>query len=135
MRLYIDCEWNEYGGELISMALVADGGFEWYEVLNCDNPGSWVSKNVMPKLNKAPVSLAEMRKSLHHFLSQFDSVHLIADWPEDIAHFCKLLITGPGERINTPPLSMEVKRDLNAQSNLPHNALEDAKAIMLADNR
>jgi hypothetical protein len=57
-------------------------------------------------------------------------VHLVADWPEDIQHFCEALITAPGLRIDTPPLTMEIRRDLDAVSALPHNALEDARAIM-----
>ena len=54
------------------------------------------------------------------------------DWPEDIEHFCAALICGPGMRINTPPLTMEIRRDLNGASQLPHNALADAKANRLA---
>jgi hypothetical protein len=54
---------------------------------------------------------------------------LVADWPEDIQHFCELLITGPGLRLDTPPLTIEIRRDLDAVSALPHNALEDARAI------
>jgi hypothetical protein len=32
-------------------------------------------------------------------------------------------------RINTPPLTMEIRRDLDAVSEIPHNALADARAI------
>lgn len=130
MRLWIDTEFNEFQGPLISMAIVGGDGHEWYEVTHCASPSPWVAKNVMPILGKQPVSLVEMRFGLHIFLMQFDSVHLIADWPEDIAHFCNLLIAGPGTRINTPRLSMEIRRDLDAVSALPHNALEDARAMM-----
>ena len=49
--------------------------------------------------------------------------------PEDIAHFCQSLIVGPGARINTPHLTMEIRRDLDAVSEIPHNALSDARAI------
>ena len=133
MRLFIDGEWNGYGGELISMALVAEDGREFYAVLGCDNPEPWVAENVMPKLNdghgvelRESVESVQVRLSL--FLAQFDAVHIIADWPEDIERFCRLLITGPGTRINTPPLTMEVLR-VDAPSENPHNALADARGM------
>lgn len=129
-KLFIDCEFNEFRGELISMAIVSEDGREWYEALPCANPGPWVSQHVMPIIGKQPLQNGiELALSLHAFLSQFDSVHLVADWPEDIKHFCDALIVAPGQRIDTPPLTMEVRRDLDAVSAIPHNALEDAKAI------
>lgn len=130
MRIWIDCEFNEYKGDLISMALVAEDGREWYRVLPCPNPGSWVARHVMPILHEKPVDRPEFARSLQQWLKRYDDVHVIADWPEDIAHFCESLIVGPGERINTPPLTMEVRRDLDLiPSTLPHNALWDARAI------
>ena len=129
MKLYLDCEFNEFRGELVSMALVAEDGREWYEVVPCENPGDWVAKNVMPILGKAALPCTgALTASLFHFLRQFETVHIVADWPEDIAHFCTALITGPGMRIDTPPLTMEVLR-IDAGSELPHNALADARGI------
>jgi hypothetical protein len=130
MRIWIDTEFNEFKGDLISMALVAEDGQEFYEVLPCANPGSWVAEHVMPILNKEPIAKVQLQHRLSFFLRRFDHVHLIADWPEDIQHFCDMLITGPGFRVDTPPLTMEIRRDLDAVSALPHNALEDARAIM-----
>lgn len=127
-RFFIDCEWNEFGGDLISMALVGQDGAEWYEVTHCPNPGRWVAEHVLPILGKAPITREAMRHSLHSFLAPYESVEIVADWPEDIEQFCRLLITGPGTRIDTPPLCMWVVR-LDAPSKLPHNALEDARGI------
>src|SRR6516225_11221915 len=132
MKLWIDTEFNEFRGDLISLALVDETGREFYEVLPCAKPGNWVAANVMPILNKPPISPGEMQRRLQNWLMWYDSVHVIADWPEDIEHFCRVLIAGPGLRINTPPLTMEVRRDLSGQSQLPHNALADAKANRLA---
>ena len=76
-----------------------------------------------------------MAMSLCQFLSQFDSAHIVADWPEDISHFCNALIVGPGMRIDTPPLTLEVRRDLPNTadiSRVPHNALEDARSLAQA---
>lgn len=128
MNIYLDCEFNEFKGALISMALVDENGREWYEVVPCENPGPWVAEHVMPILGRGPVSIPLMQASLSAWLSMYDCVHIIADWPEDIAHFCQALITGPGMRLNTPPLTMEVLR-IDSASELPHNALADARGI------
>lgn len=109
------------------MALVADDGQEFYEVLPCENPGKWVNQHVIPILNQEPVPLAVFEIRLQKFLYQYKAVHIIADWPEDIKYFCEALITGPGERLNTPPLTMEILR-FDSDSALPHNALADARA-------
>lgn len=141
MRLYLDTEFNGFQGALISLALVAEDGREFYEVLPCENPEPWVAQHVMPVLNKAVIhyQLVEphivLAYALSHFLHQFDEVHIVADWPEDISHFCQALIVGPGRRVDTPPLTLEVRRDLpnTAEvSAVPHNALEDARALRLA---
>lgn len=127
-RFWIDCEYNEFRGALISMALVPESGPEFYEVLDCQKPGPWVAEHVMPILNKPAISLDQFHRRLSDYLNRWNAVHIIADWPEDIAHFCQALIVGPGERLNTPPLTLEVIRD-DAPSDLPHNALEDARGM------
>ncbi len=130
MRIWVDCEFNEHAGrhELISMALVADDGREWYEVLPCAWPGSWVAENVMPKLGKVPISHEAFAESLREFLAPYKVVHVIADWPSDIALFCDALIVSAGCRIDTPLLTLEVIR-LDGESADPHNALADARGI------
>ena len=110
------------------MALVPLIGESWYEELPCRNPEAWVLENVMPKLGKQPVTLKYMQDSLQFYLRQYAKVHIIADWPEDIERFCKLLIVGPGLRLDTPPLTMEVFRCCTISKN-PHNALADAEAL------
>jgi len=129
MRIWIDTEFNSFEGELISLALVADDGREWYESLGCADPHPWVAENVMPVIGKPAMPRRLAQLSLSLWLEAYPSVHIVADWPEDIAHFCQFLITGPGTRIDTPPLTMEVRRDLDAVSKVPHNALEDARAM------
>ena len=134
MKLFIDCEFNEFGGDLISMALVADDGQEFYEVLeleNDENYGSWVYVNVVPYLNKKTIDKQVFQAKLYRFINQWDEVHIIADWPDDIKYFCMSLITGPGVALNTPlKLTMQIDRELTTESSaILHNALEDAKAI------
>lgn len=132
MKLFIDTEFNEYKGELISMALVAEDGREWYGVRFCDAPGWWVGEHVMPHLNQAPERDSDLRSSLAAFLGGFESIHIVSDWPGDIAHFCNFLEYRPGDRIGPDTMTFEVRRDLPdtaTTSTIPHNALEDARAI------
>lgn len=132
MILFIDCEFNDYQGELISMALIDEVGIEWYEVLECQNPSPWVAEHVVPVLGKAPVSLEVFQTRLGAFLARYAGVSVAADWPEDIAHLCRALITGPGTRIDTPHLHMVIDRTLHTRDSLvPHNALADARAMRL----
>lgn len=82
----------------------------------------------MPKLGKPWIVINSLQEQLENFLSQFDSVHIIADWPEDIMWLCKVLVTGPGTRLDTPPLTMQILR-VDTVSKNPHNALADAQAL------
>ena len=133
MNIYIDTEFNDFGGDLISLAMVDENGRDFYAVLNCENPTPWVAENVIPVLGQRFASLRMLQTRMEAWLAEYDSVHLIADWPEDIAHFCRVLITGPGMRMDTPPLTLEVRRDLSSEASaIPHNALEDARAIWRA---
>lgn len=129
MRLWLDCEWDGYQGALLSVALVAENGAEFYEVLAVPEITSdWVRENVVPKLNRDPICFDTFQYALEVFLAQFETVHVIADWPEDIERFCRCLIRGPGQRIQFPCLTMEIVH-IDAVSTLPHNALHDARAI------
>ena len=133
MNIYIDTEFNDFGGDLISLAMVDENCREFYAVLNCQNPTPWVAENVIPVLGQRFASLRMLQTRMEAWLAEYDSVHIVADWPEDIAHFCRALITGPGMRMDTPPLTLEVRRDLSSEASaIPHNALEDARAIWRA---
>ena len=129
MDVYIDCEWNGFGGELISIGMCSESGDEFYEVMElpCEID-DWVDENVIPILNKAPIKKMELQRLMEHWLSRFPTINIIADWPEDVQWFCRMLIIGPGLRIPTPPLSMEILR-VDAPSEMPHNAIADARGI------
>ena len=130
MDIYIDCEWNDFGGELISMALVPRDGPEFYEVLPCPCPQPWVEKNVIPILAKKPIDLIEFRVKLREYLKQFQSIRILADWPEDIIHFCNMLIVGAGQRMGPGEITFVFDHNLSSgESKVPHNALWDARAI------
>lgn len=110
------------------MALVSELGHEFYEVLPCPKPVSWVAQHVMPQLNQTPISAAMLNRRLGRFLNQFKTLHVIADWPEDLTHFCQALITGPGTSLAIPPLTLQLI-SVPTDSQQPHYALADARAL------
>jgi len=134
MKFYLDTEFNGFEGELISLALVSEQGDEWYEVLNYDHLDidDWVKENVIPILNKNPISKKDFVTSLKVFLNKFKEVEIIADWPDDIAYFNKALITGPGKMIQLfSKIKFELDLSLSTKySKILHNALEDAKSLL-----
>lgn len=133
--LFIDCEYNGWGGGLISMALVPldPNALTFYEVAAYVTPlEPWVRHNVEPLLEPGRERLTnvEFAQALSRYLARFSAIHVVADWPEDIELFCRALITGPGERVDTPPLTMEVRRDIDTgASAVPHHAFHDAVAL------
>lgn len=130
MKFFLDAEFNGFGGDLISIALVSNAGHEWYEVTHCDAPIPWVRQHVMPVLQRPAISRDEVTASLRRFLVQFDEVHIVADWPEDIIHLCSLLIPAKGHRIATPPMTLElITLEARLESTTAHNALSDARAL------
>jgi hypothetical protein len=144
-RFFIDTEFNGFCGRLISMAIVSeDLKNEFYEVLQPntyivtnlgDSKGidPWVEKNVLPILNKEPISVSEFQAKLSKFLcdnSEMGEITIIADWPEDITHLTKMMITSPGRMIHSPNrINAIVDRTIQYKSLIEHNALEDARAI------
>lgn len=138
MNLYIDTEFNGFGGELISMALVSKDGKEFYQCLSITNSiDPWVRDNVIPVLGIKPIDHMEFNGALASFLKNWSEVTVIADWPEDIKYFCDELIVGPGAMVNIGPvIDIKIDRRLNSNaSKIPHNALEDARAIMEMVNK
>lgn len=141
MRFWLDTEFNSFQGELISLALVGDDGKEFYKVLHLPaNIDPWVKINVIPrlfntysnKLMEEYCTLKHVQGALYKFLAPYGSVRIIADYPDDIAYFCKAMIVSPGECIMTPPLTFEIAAHLPSTSEkslYPHNALEDARAL------
>lgn len=141
-KLFLDCEFDGYQGKLLSIGITSECNQEFYALTEYEAEDPWVQENVVPNLLKfmdTGDSLLQVEangddnfisEALEEYLSQFEEIEIIADWPEDISYFSELLITGPGERIDTPSLTMKVYREINSDaSEVPHNALEDARAI------
>jgi hypothetical protein len=140
MRYFLDTEFNEFGGELISLAMVSDVGQSLYAVFGCDNPGQWVAANVMPILEDCPVPanlIIRDKRSAARAIAlwlayDFDPI-IVTDWPDDIRHFCELIITGPGEMVGIGGLRFEMHRVDAYPTAIPgavqHNAWWDAVAL------
>ena len=132
MRLFLDTEFNGFGGELISMALVPEEGTAWYEV--CELPAvinPWVKEHVLPALRKPAIPLNVMRSLFHIYISQFESPDVYCDWHADAEHFCRLLEGNDyGSSLDfacslhvlKTPKGVPISAD-------PHNALADALGL------
>jgi hypothetical protein len=134
-KYYVDTEFDGFLGDLISIALVPEDASHpsFYGAVECLSPTPWVAEHVMPFVGIEPESLASLRQRLTAYLISDPHPHIIADWPEDITHLTRLLITGPGMMVPIRTMSFEY-RDLphfsSAKSSaIPHNALEDARAL------
>jgi hypothetical protein len=141
MRYFLDTEYNGVGGDLLSLALVPDDGDELYLTIATDQPiVDWVEQHVTPYLDTVPEQLSCPRLSrkdaahaLERYLRHDEEAVIHADWPEDVAQFCNLMITGEGDMIDVRHLSFRLLPMSNfstaANSKVPHNALHDARAL------
>jgi hypothetical protein len=135
MRYFLDVEFNGFGGELISLALVPEreDAPPFYEAVPCDQPTQWVAEHVLPVLSTAPVDRPTMARRFEEYLGDDPDPVLIADWPEDIAHAAMLMVIAPGRRIALDRIRFEmldsIGFDSAARSAVPHNAYHDALAL------
>jgi hypothetical protein len=131
--LFLDTEFNGFGGKLISMALVPENNKipEFYVELEMkDQLHPWVKENVVPHLFLNPCTNNEFQNALAQYLNLVGGCIIVADWPDDIRYFCESLITGPGERIAiSNNIKFELDFSIKYESLVPHNALHDARAI------
>jgi 3' exoribonuclease, RNase T-like len=142
MRYFLDTEFNGFGGALISLALVPEyGDQEFYAVVRLEEPPhGWVERNVMPYLgcvppgiDAAPISRLEAANEIARYLAADSEPMIIADWPDDIAYLCSLLVTGPGQIAAVGSIRFEFLSSPGfstaKNSHVPHNALHDARAL------
>lgn len=141
MRYFLDTEFDGVGGRLISLALVPeDGGEEFYVVIAGEAEVPWVQRHVMPFLDMVPeplklphMSRADAADAVARWLAHDDRIEIVADWPEDIAQFSMLLITGPGDMVAIGGITFRMVRiggfSTAANSEVPHNALHDARSL------
>src|SRR5580700_11055305 len=70
MRYFLDSEFNGFGGELISIALVPENPDlpPFYEAVPCAHPSAWAAEHVMPVLRTLPISRPEVTTKLAAYL-------------------------------------------------------------------
>jgi hypothetical protein len=135
LRYYLDAEFNGFGGALISIALVpeSEGAPSFYGAVECRDPTPWVAAHVMPKLDIEPISYTELQRSFADYLAADAEPVLVADWPEDIVHAARLLVTDDGRRLIISAVRFELAEVVNFStaelSEVPHNAYHDAVAL------
>jgi hypothetical protein len=141
MRYFLDTEFNGFGGCLISLGLAPEhGGDDYYVVVPMtEEPTSWVARHVVPYLESVPRTLynrldpVAAAHDIAAYLSTDPEPEIVADWPEDIALFARLLVTGDAEIADVSNLRFHFVRtpgfSTAANSAVPHNALHDARAL------
>jgi len=141
LRYFLDTEYDGTGGALLSLALVPDDGEELYVTIEYEGPlATWVERHVVPYLDTVPESLRSPRMSridaartLSHYLAADPEPLIVADWPEDLALINALLVTGPAQMVEVPPLRFLYLPlagfSTAGNSKVPHNALHDARAL------
>jgi hypothetical protein len=141
MRYFLDTEFNGFGGCLISLGLAAEEGDQDYYVVvpMTEEPRPWVAEHVIPYLSSVPKMLYNQLDAIaaaHDiaaYLRTDPEPEIVADWPEDIALFCRLLLTGDGEIVDVTNVRFHFMRtpgfSTARNSKVPHNALHDARAL------
>lgn len=151
MKLFLDCEFSQLNKDtkLISMALVAESGQEFYvelldtyDVTDCS---AFVIEHVLPQLNPSVYgqTLVEAQASFSGYLARFDEIlEICTDAPDwDWNFFCNLAYVGhrwPTHVINRPTnlialfskVSTDALQDVELPD-LPHHALWDARILAL----
>lgn len=141
MKYYLDTEFDGFGGDLISLALIREDGASLYLIYSDVEVSSpWVKENVVPILRAAPSHVVAVDCShlggalqIERFMRGDLNPVIITDWPDDVSYFCKAVITDPGEMVGIPRLTFKVHRVDAYPTALPgaiqHNAWWDAAAL------
>ncbi len=133
LDIFLDAEFNGFGGALISIGLVCADGREWYEVVETPpEPHPFVAEHVLPVLEKEPIGRDRFAESLAQFLADVPEPVIIADWPDDIRCLCDGLGQfGSGMRFRLGCTFVLLPQQPPCASQTTHNALLDARALRL----
>ena len=160
--IYLDTEFNSFGGELISLGMCStDGLAHCYieravNIIPMDTNGfrpraqmatsgklvhPWVDEHVIPHLSQFVGGRAYSREQGDHLIWKWLSTRqdqtIVADWPADFEHLMSCIYEDNGMR---PQLELKMHLlpaglGLSDGSTIPHNALEDARALMEAHQK
>jgi len=133
LRLFLDTEFNGFGGKLMSMALVPEDdrlSHFYCEIEMTDQLHPWVREHVVPHMTQSPVTYSVFQQQLSQYLLRIGDCTIIADWPDDIRYFCEAVIVGPGDRMPLPTnITFDLNLNINYSSEVRHNAYWDACGI------
>jgi len=126
--LYCDCEFNGFGGQLISLALVPDDGTApWYGELELPHQiDPWVKDHVVPKLHNKLQRPLIFKLGFQQYIQKFDNPLIICDWHADAIHFCQLLAGNDYGSSLDFECRIQILKTPPGQPIYTHNALEDA---------
>lgn len=138
MRYYLDCEFDGFGGSLISVGFVREDRHSLSFVVQdwADDP--WVRANVIPILWAANASTKfctpeEGAAMVADFLKGDPDPVIVTDWPADIRYFCQLIEFPGGNMAPIPGLKFEFRRvdayPTQLEGAVQHNAWWDAMAL------
>jgi len=133
MNVFLDAEFNGFGGALISLGLACEDGREWYEVAEIPvEPHQFVVQHVLPVLGREPIGRERFSASLAEFLASVLESVVIADWPDDIRCLCDGLGQfGSGLRFRLGCTFVLLSEQPPCALQTTHNALSDARALRL----
>ena len=137
LNVFMDAEFNGFGGDLISIALVCEDGQEWYEVAEIPaEPHPFVVQHLLPVLGKEPIGRDCFAQSLAEFLA---SVPEPAGYHRGLAGryplFIATALSRPVWQLHALSSGLHLRAPV--ASSLPcalqtmHNALLDAWALRL----
>lgn len=141
MRYYLDTEFNGFGGELISLALVPETGDAAYYVFgDFGVPVAWVAENVLPLIWKTPQPVPKRlwdRQSaamdIAFYLRADPQPIIVSDWPADIRYFCELVEFPDGKMAPIQNVVFVLNRvdayPTELEGAVQHNAWWDALAL------
>lgn len=139
LRYFLDTEFNGFCGALISLGLVREDEVSAYYVFEPPPaPEPWTAEHVLPILWDCPFTprawtREAAAKDLAVFMEGDPAPVVVADWPEDIGHFCSLIVIGPGRMVPIANLGFKIEHlesyPTSVVGAVQHNAWWDAMAL------
>lgn len=131
MRLYLDTEFNGHGGELISIALAASEGEDFYAEIDAKllNLDPWVKEHVSPHLIGEGEPMRVLRRRLRAYLQDREECTIYADWPADFEHLMHLMCGPSYDESWMIRCELQLLSHSSPDPKTPHNALSDAQAL------
>lgn len=121
-RYILKTKYNGHEGALLVMCLLRDDNTVMHVGLR-DNASipldEWVAVNVAPVITACPITPTwltqkELQGALREFLGGDENIVIVTDWPDDVAYFCRLLITEPGKMLapikEIPRITFKIER-------------------------